>query len=792
MRRKTRTKIKRISIITGLILIIIALAIVIIWLIKLNKKPDISYDDTLTCNNYFEKITIDLNKRKVKRDSFETTLKDEFNITEEKENLLLSSEEELRNFFADSTFRVDFEDNLFKITNEFQTKKIIVEANEIKEQVDGQKIEEVQEGLYLVSFYSQKLTKAMYNYYKDKNYIKNIYLDNVFKVKNIKDESQTLYGQTEEQITHHSRGVSAMGLDNYHKIIYDNGNPSDITISTIGYGVDIQNTFFDGRINDNYYNFILNNKEISETIEQGSRIAEVLADSTTDNVKLMPLVVVNEEGYSTISSIIRAIAYATQNSDVICYELINNKNNAIDLVLENAFKENKPVCSVATSSNQNYPADHAMTIAVSSVDKELQFASYSGQGEYIDFAASSTDIMEIFNSSSTVSRWSGPQYSNAQIVSAIALVKTYNKEATILEIYNFLRNYCQDLGDEGKDTLYGYGLPQFSNLTISDIDKLAPVFYEISFDNEAWEVLKQVKITAKDNIRIDAWAITKEQNGPKEEEWKKLEDVTPELNTTTEITENGTYYIWVKDTAGNTQNQSIQVDKVDNTPPTIAYTIDKNTLSSGYVTINVTAEDAGSGLYDSPFSWDKSTWSQENSKKIVKQNGRYKVYAEDNLGNVSEQEIKVDCFPQQGIYALGDGNIIQNMVVSAEWSGDTNNRVEITLNNESNIVAWQITTFDMVPNNFVELYPERENTNIQNENNTNINGSDIPSNVIVNNSIAVNSNATTQQPSNNVRVNTDPIHITKSLDIKVTYYLWIKDINGNINRQTFTIDKAEV
>ena len=47
-------------------------------------------------------------------------------------------------------------------------------------------------------------------------------------------------------------------------------------------------------------------------------------------------------------------------------------------------------------------------------------------------------------------------YSNAQIVAAIAMIKTYNKEGTILDIYNFLRNFCLDLGDSGKDNLYGY------------------------------------------------------------------------------------------------------------------------------------------------------------------------------------------------------------------------------------------------------------------------------------------------------------------------------------------------
>lgn len=377
-------------------------------------------------------------------------------------------------------------------------------------------------------------------------------------------------------------------------------------------------------------------------------------------------------------------------------------------------------------------------------------------------------------------------YSNAQIVAAIAMIKTYNKEGTILDIYNFLRNFCLDLGDSGKDNLYGYGMPQFSKLTISDIDKDSPEFTAIEFENETWEALKQVKIKAKDNIRIHSWAVTTSEENPKTEEWKVLESLTPELDVVSEITKNGKYYIWVRDSAGNTIKQDIQVDKVDNTPPKIAYTIDKTTLSSGYVTINVTAEDNESGLYDSPFSWDKITWTKEDSTKRVTQNGRYKVYAEDNLGNISEQEIVVDCFPQEGRYNLGDGNIIRNMYVSAEWNENTNNNVQIVFNQGLNIVGWQITNSVYAPNDFVEI--NRQNSRQENNNRTNNTSAPrdvLISNMTINNNVVSNDNQVQEE-------DTEPITITISCDLNVTYYLWVKDRNGNVNYQSFSIAKAEV
>lgn len=809
MRRKTRTKVKKGLIIAGITIGVILLIIGIIIAIKLHQQPEISYDDGITCKNYFKQITINLSNKEVKRDNIETSLKEEFNLSDEEENLAFSSMDEMRKLLSNSVFDISENGQTFTIKNLYQTKSIIVKSKNVKETVDREEVTQISENLYVLSFYSEKLTKAMYNYYKDKDYIEKIYYDDVTINKQINDISQTMYGGTEVDLNnHHSLGATVMGLDNYNNIINENGNPKDIVIGTIGYGINYQNEFFNERISDNYYNFVLNNKDISETIAQGSRIAEVLVDSTTNNVKIMPLVTVTEEGYTSTSSILKAIAYAAKNSDVICYELINTQSEPIDLALESCFKENVPVSCVSSNSQYetstensekeenskegDYPANHGMTIAVSSLDREMNLADYSGKGDYIDFSAPSTDVEEIFSNSANISRWSGAQYSNAQIAATIALIKTYSKDATILDVYNFLRNFSEDLGDEGKDELYGYGCPKFQNLTIGDIDKTSPEFKEVTFENDTWEVVKQVKIVANDNIRMKDWAITKNENGPDDKEWNAMQAVTPDLDVSSTLTENGKYYIWIRDIAGNTATKEIQIDKIDNTPPEIAYTINKDTLASGYVTITVTAEDSQSGLYDSPFSWDKITWSQENSTRTIKENGRYKVYAEDNLGNISEKEILVDCFPQAGTFELKDGNIITNMKVSANWIGNTNNDVEIELNKDLDIAGWQITTDENTPSEFVAV--EGANVIVENNNNNSSNNTSLPNNVVIDGNIQASNTTVQENTQSQIQVipRTEPIVLHTTLDIDKTYYFWTKDSYGNTAYQAFVIHKAVI
>ena len=126
MRRKTRAKVKKGLIISGIIIGIILIIIGIIFVIKLHQKPEISYDDGLTCKNYFTQITIDLGTKDVKRDNIDTSLKEEFNLSDDETNLAFSSADEMRKILSNSVFDISENGQKFTIKNPYQTKSIKV------------------------------------------------------------------------------------------------------------------------------------------------------------------------------------------------------------------------------------------------------------------------------------------------------------------------------------------------------------------------------------------------------------------------------------------------------------------------------------------------------------------------------------------------------------------------------------------------------------------------------------------------------------------------------------------
>ena len=838
MNQYQRAKLNKILIIIAIVLGVIAFIVGIYFFIVSGapKTEEVSYEDTIIAQGFFDTINIDLNTKTVQKDGKEITLQEEFGVPNEQAEEILRSTENVKKFFEDSTFELSVERNNVTITDPYQTKTLIVEADQINDDFDAtDEPIQIKEGLYILKYDTEKRTKAAMEYIKTDSEAKSIMPDQIMRIEIINDESQTVYSKAESAENVISYGASAMGLNEYKKMIEENGNPSNITIATIGYGAAIDNTYFNGKIVDEF-DYTKNNKKVQETIPQGSRILEVIKESTTNNIKIMPLVVVDERKLATTSNILQALYKAIEKSDVICYEFTHEPNEMIKQALKEAFDKNVPVCCVTKnneSETQMFPANDDTTIAVSSVDKSLKTTSYSAKGDFIDFVASSTDVKEIFNSSSSVSKWSGAQYSNAHIASAIALIKTYHKDYKISEIYDFLKNYSEDLGEKGKDSTFGNGFPNFSKIKISDVDKTYPELSDIAINNNDWEKSKKIQIKASDNIKLFGWNITTANEIPKD--WKKSENVQNSLNVSEEVNENGKYYVWVVDTAGNVLNKTFEVNKIDKKPPTINYTIDESTLETEkYVSIVASATDEESGLHEIPYSWDNINWGTENTMNKVTKNGTYTLYVRDKLENISEQKITIKNLPQEGKAEIDEGTIIKSIKVSDKWEGNINKEVTIILNDNLNIKRRKITDADIMPEEFrpsqgepeIEIYENGNTTRSNNENTTSQSGNTTGQSeqttsqnnettvqndnfesenliTVLQNIRAPSQNSTIVEvvntiqeiPTSNIedsgmqgRTN---VSITVSLEIGKKYYIWIESMDGNVTSQGFTIRKAE-
>ena len=168
-----------------------------------------------------------------------------------------------------------------------------------------------------------------------------------------------------------------------------------------------------------------------------------------------------------------------------------------------------------------------------------------------------------------------------------------------------------------------YGNISEKEVKVEKIDKSMPEISEAKSDG------KTITITATDDSSgIAGYAITNTTEVPVE--WSKSNVI--------KVTEDGVFYIWVKDNAGN-----IRVDEevvvVDTIAPTITFNYTSITVEAGLpIQVNVNTDEEAKISY----SWDEETWvdSEEllTSVKVSKEyktTGVYTLYAkaEDKFGN---------------------------------------------------------------------------------------------------------------------------------------------------------------
>ncbi|MDF3005296.1 MAG: hypothetical protein K0S22_1768 [Oscillospiraceae bacterium] len=220
--------------------------------------------------------------------------------------------------------------------------------------------------------------------------------------------------------------------------------------------------------------------------------------------------------------------------------------------------------------------------------------------------------------------------------------------------------------------------------TVSKVDSTKPMINDISIPTE-WTVSGQVSISATDaQTGIAGYALTRSSTAPTSG-WQESPDFT--------VTENGTWYAWVKDGAGNTAYKSCYITKIDTTAPTVTYA----SVSTGWDASNtatISANDAASGVAAYAVSTTDTaptTGWQESKTLTVTGNGTYYAWARDAVGNVSAgykfTVSKVDSTKP----------VINAVAVSDEWA--TSAKVTLTAADEggSGLATYAMTSSDTAP-----------------------------------------------------------------------------------------------
>ncbi len=134
------------------------------------------------------------------------------------------------------------------------------------------------------------------------------------------------------------------------------------------------------------------------------------------------------------------------------------------------------VAAAGNSGNPNdvldriiYPARFPEVIAVGALCEEQQRADFSSAGPDLDFAMPGVDVYSTYPGERWA-RFSGTSMATPYLAGCVALIKEWKPKATRQEVMEYLIQWSNDLGIDGTDPEFGWGLVNIGKILLEVVD----------------------------------------------------------------------------------------------------------------------------------------------------------------------------------------------------------------------------------------------------------------------------------------------------------------------------------
>lgn len=363
-------------------------------------------------------------------------------------------------------------DNVISLERPFQTMRLIVKLK--NKQIDLDKYRVVKtiissDNVAILQFNSVKDTQLCYEELlnnKDIEYIEpDMYIVNNDYIVEQVEEKNIL---NEKSYSYKSWGVKHIEADKYEVYLNNKDERNTVTVAVVDSGVALNHSFLKDRILDNGYNFVDKNGYPYDDNGHGTHVAGTIVDNTQGlDVKILPIKVLNYSGNGTAINIANGIKYAADNgADIINFSIyINGHSQIIDDRITEAINKNVTVVVCAGNFNADTatqcPSHLKNAIVVSAIDSLNNKADFSNYGESVDVAAPGVNVCSSYLNGG-YAYMSGTSMATPHIVAVAAMYKLDNPSLIPLEIENKIKNNTYDIGEDGFDKYFGYGVPKLS------------------------------------------------------------------------------------------------------------------------------------------------------------------------------------------------------------------------------------------------------------------------------------------------------------------------------------------
>jgi thermitase len=244
---------------------------------------------------------------------------------------------------------------------------------------------------------------------------------------------------------------------------------NDVIVGVVDTGVDLKHPDLQGRLLKGY-NVIEPDKEPADDVGHGTHVAGIISANVNNSEgiagmmwggKILPVKALDKSGSGTTYSVAQGIIWATDHGAKVINMSLGNYADAQFLHEAIKYAFERDVVLIAATGNDNterpgYPAAYPEVLSVSATDYNLQKASFSNYGDYIDVMAPGESIASTYPDNQYAAL-SGTSMASPHVAALAALIRSVNPELKNTEVMDIIRKNVIDLGDTGRDKYYGYG-----------------------------------------------------------------------------------------------------------------------------------------------------------------------------------------------------------------------------------------------------------------------------------------------------------------------------------------------
>ncbi len=258
-------------------------------------------------------------------------------------------------------------------------------------------------------------------------------------------------------------GVARIGADK----VWDTASGTGVIVAIIDTGVQVTHPDLSNRITTGY-DFVNNDSDASDDNGHGTHVAGIVASTsngtgtvgTANTTSIMPVKVLNNQGYGYLSDVTKGIYYAADHGAKVINLSLGTTYDSSTLKSALQYAASKGVFIAAAAGNTGastceYPAAYTYAMCVGATDSSNKLASFSNLGGEI-VAPGVSNYSTYLNS--TYRSMSGTSMATPHVAGAAAVIFSYCKDCTTNDVRALIKSTAVDLGNVGIDGVFGSGL----------------------------------------------------------------------------------------------------------------------------------------------------------------------------------------------------------------------------------------------------------------------------------------------------------------------------------------------